>query len=176
MRSDTISVCSFFHMFFVRVCRCAHALHYFATIAKTLQQYRYAVSLSHCSLCQQLFSRIETFDWLIALLHDLVNSPHVRQSLSQFLHTGFICSCFQLVMFASSFKNALILEFPVSALYEAYVSMILVLNSLCTKMPPSQFNESYFAACSISWVSFQALTVRKPFMMSLVILVQCEAP
>lgn len=79
-------------------------------------------------------------DWnfrLIALLHDLVNSPHVRQLLSQFLHTCFICSCCQPVMFASSFKNALILEFPVSALYEAYVSMILVLNSLCTKMPPS---------------------------------------
>ena len=75
-------------------------------------------------------------DWnfgLITLLHDCVNSPNVRQLLSQFLHTCYICSCFQLVMVASSLENALVLEFPVSTLYEAYVSIVLVQKIACVQ-------------------------------------------
>ena len=72
-------------------------------------------------------------DTLIPLLNELVY-PHVRQFLSHFLlHIGFLFSCFQLVMVASSLENALVLEFPVSTLYEAYVSIVLVQKIACVQ-------------------------------------------
>jgi hypothetical protein len=157
-------MCLFSYVFCacVSVCTCFALFCHSCKNSTTVSVCTFFVTLQ--SLPAAVFS-----DWnfrLIALLHDLVNSPHVRQLPSQFLHTCFICSCFQLVMFASSFKNAQILEFSMSALYEAYVSMILVLN-----MPPSQFKKSPILLLVQSRVCFLALTVRKPFMMSLVILV-----
>ena len=140
------------------MCVCVSVCACFAT----LKYCQYSVSLSYCSLCQQLLLGLKLWiDNIVTWLCEFSKCQTVAIPIPTYL--------FYMFLFSAGDGCKLIRE--CAGLGVSYLNTIWGIrfhcscpeNSLCTNMPPSQFNESCFSGRSISCTWRQP---RQPFMMS----------